>query len=143
MFSFSRVFFFYFIFFSFTSSFSSSYFFLVLSCAISRTCRPLSAGNRSISVRRPALSGRRLFGVSPITLPISTASSSIVMVTNIYVGYLVGVLIACSHTCLVEEAQTYFDEMRKEHGWHYGHTLEHYDCMVDVLGRAEMLRGSA
>ncbi|KAL4191400.1 hypothetical protein AMTRI_Chr07g29720 [Amborella trichopoda] len=46
----------------------------------------------------------------------------------------VGVLSACAHIGLVEIGQRYFYEMTHEHGimpW-----IEHYGCMVDLLGRA-------
>ncbi|WOL16426.1 hypothetical protein Cni_G25213 [Canna indica] len=50
----------------------------------------------------------------------------------------VGVLCACSHGGLVEQARHYFDSMRKIHGLEPG--IEHYSCMVDVLGRAGLLK---
>lgn len=49
----------------------------------------------------------------------------------------VGVLTACSHVGLVEQGRQLFAAMEK----HYGVTpsLEHYTCMVDLLGRAGLL----
>lgn len=49
----------------------------------------------------------------------------------------VGVLSACSHAGLVDEGRQYFDRMRFEH--QVAPTIEHYGCMVDLLGRAGML----
>ncbi|KAL0401478.1 UNVERIFIED_CONTAM: Pentatricopeptide repeat-containing protein [Sesamum latifolium] len=44
----------------------------------------------------------------------------------------VGVLYACSHCGLVDEGFAYFDRMTKEFG--VVPTIEHYGCMVDLLG---------
>ncbi|XP_024932517.2 pentatricopeptide repeat-containing protein At1g08070, chloroplastic-like [Ziziphus jujuba] len=48
------------------------------------------------------------------------------------------ILHACAHAGFVEEGRKYFDLMRK----HYKLTpkVEHYGCMVDVLGRAGLLK---
>lgn len=45
-----------------------------------------------------------------------------------------GVLSACRHAGFVEEARTIFNSMKKEHGLEP--RLEHYYCMVDILGQA-------
>eukprot|EP01018_Ginkgo_biloba_P012902 Gb_06272 [translate_table: standard] len=49
----------------------------------------------------------------------------------------IALLSACSHAGLVDEGWKYFDEMVQ----HYNitPTLEHYSCMVDLLGRAGLL----
>lgn len=44
------------------------------------------------------------------------------------------VLSACSHTGLVEEGRRFFDSMIEDYG--IKPTVEHYACMVDLLGRA-------
>ncbi|RZS04876.1 hypothetical protein BHM03_00035294 [Ensete ventricosum] len=49
----------------------------------------------------------------------------------------VGVLCACSHGGLVEQARQCFDSMRAVYGLEP--QIEHYGCMVDVLGRAGLL----
>ncbi|XP_042413522.1 pentatricopeptide repeat-containing protein At5g48910-like [Zingiber officinale] len=49
----------------------------------------------------------------------------------------VGVLNACSHAGLVEEGKSYFRRMVNVHGLRP--KLEHYGCMVDLLGRAGLL----
>ncbi|XP_077240118.1 pentatricopeptide repeat (PPR-like) superfamily protein [Tasmannia lanceolata] len=46
----------------------------------------------------------------------------------------VGVLSACSHAGLLDEGFHYFGSMRRDH--HIIPDLEHYTCMVDLLGRA-------
>lgn len=46
----------------------------------------------------------------------------------------VGVLTACSHVGLVEEGWHYFEIMRNDYGLEV--TVNHYACMVDILGRA-------
>eukprot|EP01018_Ginkgo_biloba_P022611 Gb_35108 [translate_table: standard] len=46
----------------------------------------------------------------------------------------VGVLSACSHGGLVDEGRYYFDSMNRDHC--IRHRMEHYACMVDLLGRA-------
>ncbi|KAK7313223.1 hypothetical protein VNO77_37774 [Canavalia gladiata] len=45
-----------------------------------------------------------------------------------------GVLAACSHAGLVEEGCEYFEYMRSK--YNYEVTINHYACMVDLLGRA-------
>ncbi|GKF21101.1 pentatricopeptide repeat-containing protein, partial [Tanacetum coccineum] len=45
----------------------------------------------------------------------------------------IGVLFACSHASLVDERREYFMLMDKKYGIEAG--LEHYSCMVDLLGR--------
>ncbi|XP_059066737.1 pentatricopeptide repeat-containing protein At4g02750 [Cryptomeria japonica] len=49
----------------------------------------------------------------------------------------VGVLSACSHAGLVDEGYEYFSSMKNNH--HIRPTMEHYRCMVDLLGRAGCL----
>nr|XP_043625278.1 pentatricopeptide repeat-containing protein At5g66520-like isoform X2 [Erigeron canadensis] len=49
----------------------------------------------------------------------------------------VNLLSACAHSGLVKEGQYYFLYMVKVHGISPG--MEHYGCMVDLLGRAGML----
>ncbi|XP_024540898.1 pentatricopeptide repeat-containing protein At2g13600-like [Selaginella moellendorffii] len=47
------------------------------------------------------------------------------------------VLIACSHAGLVDEGRRYFQAMSSKYGVTPG--VEHYHCMVDMLGRANAL----
>lgn len=51
-----------------------------------------------------------------------------------------GVLSACCHSGLVQEGKIYFDSMLKVYG--IKPKLEHYGCMVDLLGRAGHLEES-
>lgn len=53
-----------------------------------------------------------------------------------YISF-VGVLFACSHTGLVDEGRKHFLSMSGEYGIRPG--VEHYNCMVDLLGRAGMI----
>ncbi|GAV80700.1 PPR domain-containing protein/PPR_2 domain-containing protein/DYW_deaminase domain-containing protein, partial [Cephalotus follicularis] len=46
----------------------------------------------------------------------------------------IGVLSACSHSGLVNEAYEYFNAMQKNYG--IEPEIEHYSCLVDALGRA-------
>ncbi|KAG8099266.1 hypothetical protein GUJ93_ZPchr0013g36550 [Zizania palustris] len=46
----------------------------------------------------------------------------------------IGVLIACTHVGLVSDGKKHFRSMSEEHG--VEPTVEHYGCMVDLLGRA-------
>ncbi|XP_031477632.1 pentatricopeptide repeat-containing protein At1g77170, mitochondrial [Nymphaea colorata] len=50
----------------------------------------------------------------------------------------VGVLSACVHAGLVDEGLNYFDEM--VHGHKMVPMMQHYGCMVDLLGRAGRLQ---
>eukprot|EP01018_Ginkgo_biloba_P030279 Gb_21442 [translate_table: standard] len=49
----------------------------------------------------------------------------------------IGVLSACSHTGLVDEGWQFFNCMQKNYG--FSPMVEHYACMVDLLGRAGQL----
>ncbi|KAJ7552323.1 hypothetical protein O6H91_06G050100 [Diphasiastrum complanatum] len=49
----------------------------------------------------------------------------------------VSVLCACSHSGLVDEGRQIFDSMCKDHG--VTPNVDHYACMVDLLGRAGCL----
>ncbi|KAL2998153.1 hypothetical protein AAZX31_09G081700 [Glycine max] len=49
----------------------------------------------------------------------------------------VNVLFACSHNGLVDQGRRYFDLMRREYGIRPG--VVHYTCMIDILGRAELI----
>ncbi|XP_062225934.1 pentatricopeptide repeat-containing protein At1g08070, chloroplastic-like [Phragmites australis] len=53
-----------------------------------------------------------------------------------YVTFI-GVLMACSHSCLVEEGRQHFDSMTREYG--IQPRVEHYGCIVDLLGRAGLI----
>ncbi|KAL5700567.1 hypothetical protein ACHQM5_025994 [Ranunculus cassubicifolius] len=53
-----------------------------------------------------------------------------------YTTYI-GALVACSHGGLVEEGWNIFSNIKDEHGMEPG--IEHYGCMVDLLGRAGLL----
>ncbi|KAG8380657.1 hypothetical protein BUALT_Bualt06G0038700 [Buddleja alternifolia] len=50
----------------------------------------------------------------------------------------VGVLYACSHCGMVDEGFDYFDRMKKE--FRIVPKIEHYGCMVDLLGRAGLVK---
>ncbi|MCO5602819.1 hypothetical protein L7F22_056958 [Adiantum nelumboides] len=54
---------------------------------------------------------------------------------------LVGILSACSHAGLVDEGRFYFSFMHCAYG--VPQALEHYGCMVDLLGRSGHLREAA
>lgn len=49
----------------------------------------------------------------------------------------VGVLYACSHCGMVEEGFSYFNRMAKE--YNIVPKIEHYGCMVDLMGRAGLV----
>ncbi|MCL7047042.1 hypothetical protein MKW94_005556 [Papaver nudicaule] len=49
----------------------------------------------------------------------------------------VGVLLACTHEGRVKEACQFFESMKKD--FHITPKLEHYSCIVDLLGRAGKL----
>lgn len=49
----------------------------------------------------------------------------------------VSILSACNHTGNVEDGRSYFVSMNSEFG--LKHTVEHYECMIDILGRTGQL----
>ncbi|KAL5567788.1 hypothetical protein UlMin_024363 [Ulmus minor] len=49
-------------------------------------------------------------------------------------GTFVGILLACSHTGLVDKGLKYFDSMEKVHG--LKPEMKHYGCVVDLLSRS-------
>lgn len=49
----------------------------------------------------------------------------------------IGVLSACSHACLVDQGRHLFNSMRRD--FDIEPRIEHYGCMVDILGRAGLL----
>lgn len=49
-----------------------------------------------------------------------------------------GILTACSHAGLLQEAKLLFQSMERTHG--LKPSIEHYGCMVDLLGRAKLLK---
>lgn len=51
---------------------------------------------------------------------------------------LIGVLSACSHEGMVHEGKKIFSSMEKKYG--VVRDLEHYNCMVDMMGQAGRLR---
>ncbi|KAH6788819.1 Pentatricopeptide repeat superfamily protein [Perilla frutescens var. frutescens] len=53
----------------------------------------------------------------------------------------IGVLTASNHSVQVDEARKYFRLMRERYG--IEPTIEHYGCVVDVLGRAGMIEEAA
>lgn len=53
----------------------------------------------------------------------------------------ISVLGACSHSGLVMEGKMLFDSMIREHGMYP--SMEHYACLVDLLGRANQLDEAA
>jgi pentatricopeptide repeat protein len=53
-----------------------------------------------------------------------------------YISY-VAALSSCNHSGLVQEGKSYFDMMKRVHNISPG--LEHFSCMVDLLGRAGLL----
>ncbi|KAL1361003.1 hypothetical protein HN51_006380 [Arachis hypogaea] len=57
-------------------------------------------------------------------------------VTPSYISFIT-VLGACSHAGLVEEGKMLFESMHRKYRIHPG--MEHYACMVDLLGRANRL----
>jgi pentatricopeptide repeat protein len=54
-------------------------------------------------------------------------------ITPDYITFI-GLLFACSHAGLLEDAQRYFDSMRTVYGITPG--PEHYACMIDLFGRS-------
>ncbi|OIV98307.1 hypothetical protein TanjilG_16634 [Lupinus angustifolius] len=49
----------------------------------------------------------------------------------------INVLFACSHTGLIDQGRKYFASMIEEYEIKPG--VEHYNCMIDLLGRAELI----
>lgn len=49
----------------------------------------------------------------------------------------IGILTACSHAGLVNEAWQYFECMKRDYSLEV--TINHYACMIDLLGRAEQI----
>ncbi|VVB06471.1 unnamed protein product [Arabis nemorensis] len=66
----------------------------------------------------------------------SLRSYSLMIGSGVKPDYItfIGLLFACSHAGLIEEAQHYFDSMRTVYGITPG--PEHYACMIDLFGRS-------
>ncbi|CAA7023008.1 unnamed protein product [Microthlaspi erraticum] len=66
----------------------------------------------------------------------SLQSYSLMVASGIRPDYItfIGLLFACSHAGLIEEAERYFDAMRTVYGITPG--AEHYACMIDLFGRS-------
>ena len=54
-----------------------------------------------------------------------------------YITYI-GVLTACSHAGLIDEGKQYIEQMSRDYG--IKPCVEHYSCLVDLLGRAGHLK---
>ncbi|KAK9065977.1 hypothetical protein SSX86_015379 [Deinandra increscens subsp. villosa] len=52
----------------------------------------------------------------------------------------IGLLCACSHSGLIPEGKLYFSQMQTVYGVEPG--IEHYGCMVDLLGRSGQLKAA-
>ncbi|XP_056689644.1 pentatricopeptide repeat-containing protein At3g26782, mitochondrial isoform X2 [Spinacia oleracea] len=81
------------------------------------------------------IAGYGMHGYAREALDIFYAMKKVGVKPN-YITY-VSVLAACSHAGLVEEGWECFASMKKEFGVEPG--VEHYGCMVDLLGRAGSL----
>lgn len=95
-----------------------------------------SLKDRSVWTWSAMILGLAQHGFANEAIELFTSMMSSPIVPN-YVTYI-GVLCACSHAGLVDEAYHYFDVMERVHG--IRPRMIHYGSMVDVLGRAGRLK---
>ncbi|KAI3669463.1 hypothetical protein L6452_40699 [Arctium lappa] len=83
------------------------------------------------------LSGLALHGYGVAALKLF---DEMLQITNPDDITFIALLSACSHSGLIEEGQTLFNSMEIDHG--VVRKMEHYACLVDLLGRAGFLEGA-
>ncbi|KAI9078508.1 hypothetical protein K1719_039533 [Acacia pycnantha] len=93
--------------------------------------------NKDLVVWTSMINGLALHGYGNEALSIFQRMQEDSTLVPDHITYI-GVLFACSHVGLVEEAQIHFDSMTKVYG--IVPEKEHYGCMVDLLSRAGHFR---
>ncbi|CAI9301194.1 unnamed protein product [Lactuca saligna] len=91
--------------------------------------------NRDVVAWNAMIMGFSMNGQSKTTLQLFTRMKREQVKPNEIT--ILGVLCACVHSGLVKEGQKLFDSMDQEHGLEP--RVEHYGCMVDLLGRSGLL----
>ena len=89
-------------------------------------------GKRDVISWNAMIGGLALYGCGQEALQIFEKMKKVGAMPNPVT--FVGVLSACSQAGLVDEGRGYFKEMSKDHG--IIPTIDHYGCLVDLLGRA-------
>lgn len=93
-------------------------------------------GEKGISSWNSMIGGLALHGKGIAAIELLKEMERQATVAPDYITF-VNVLAACAHSGLVEEGHHYFHHMTKVHSIEPG--LEHFGCMVDLLGRAGLL----
>lgn len=93
-------------------------------------------GEKGISSWNSMIGGLALHGKGIAAIELLKEMERQATVAPDYITF-VNVLAACAHSGLVEEGHHYFHYMTKVHSIEPG--LEHFGCMVDLLGRAGLL----
>lgn len=94
-----------------------------------------AAMNRDVSMWNAMISGLAVHGHGEAALKLFEEMQALEVLPNDIT--FIGALHACSHSGLLQEGKRLFDRMVHEFG--LVPKVEHYGCMVDLLGRAGML----
>lgn len=92
--------------------------------------------SKGVSSWNCMIGGLAMHGKGKEAIALVKKMESETLMTPDYVTF-VNVLGACAHSGLVEEGKYYFSYMTKVYGISPG--MEHYGCLVDLLGRAGLL----
>ncbi|PPD87432.1 hypothetical protein ES288_D05G095500v1 [Gossypium darwinii] len=94
-----------------------------------------SVGRRDVFVWSAMIAGLAMHGQGRDAIDLFSKMQETMIKPNSVT--FTNVLCACSHAGLVKEGKTFFNQMEPVYGIRPG--IQHYSCMVDMLGRAGLL----